>query len=70
MLHDQSDETVSHYTMMEQMLQEVEHHPYLGVEIANHMLWSHHVKNCTQKTRGILNFLEEVSANAQQGYSI
>ncbi len=47
----------SQYTMMGQMLQEVEHHPYLRFELANDLSWSHHVNNCTNKARGFLNFL-------------
>ncbi len=49
---------VSQYTMMGQKLQEVEHYPYLWVELANDLSWSHHVNNCTQKAHCIsLNFL-------------
>lgn len=39
------------------MLDEVEHHPYLGVEIANDLNWKHHVNQVTTKSTGILAFL-------------
>jgi hypothetical protein len=46
-----------HYTMMDQTLTKVDHHPYLGVELAKDLSWSHHINNTTRKAHNALNFL-------------
>ncbi len=49
--------------MTGQVLQEVEHHPYLRIEFANDLSWNYHVNNCTQKAHRFS--LEGTSACAQ-----
>ncbi len=57
-LHDQSDEEKGancvEYTMTGQVREAVEHYPYLGVELANDLSLSHHLKNCIQKAHGVI----------------
>ncbi len=43
--------------MMGQTLQQVEHHSYLGVELANDQSWSDHVNNYTEKIHDVFNCL-------------
>lgn len=38
-------------------LQEVNHHPYLGVELSSDLTWKHHISNITSKAHRILNLL-------------
>jgi hypothetical protein len=47
----------SHYKMLCHQLEEVEHHPYLGVEFSNDYSWSHHIDKVTGKAEKSLNFL-------------
>ena len=44
--------------MMGTDLQEVEHHPYLGVELSSKSDWGPHINNITAKDRKSLNFLQ------------
>jgi uncharacterized membrane protein len=46
------------------MLEEVEHHPYLGVELGNDLNWNHHIDQTTTKAIGIWHSLEGTSINA------
>ena len=46
------------YNMMGTDLQQVEHHPYLGVELSSKLDWGPHVNNITGKARKSLNFLQ------------
>ena len=38
-------------------LHQVDHHPYLGVELAKDLSWTHHINAITQKANRQLNFL-------------
>ena len=40
-----------------QTLKRAEHHPYLGVEIAKDLSWTHHINNITQSAHKTINFL-------------
>ena len=46
------------YNMMGTDLQQVEHHPYLGVELSSKLDWGPHINNITGKARKSLNFLQ------------
>ena len=39
-------------------LQEVDHHPYLGVELTSDLTWKTHISNITSKANRILNLLK------------
>jgi hypothetical protein len=45
------------YEMMGTILQEVEHHPYLGIELDNKLSWNNQIDQCTAKAHKTLNFL-------------
>ena len=45
------------YKMMGKCLQEVEHHPYLGIELDSKLNWDHQIDQCTAKAHKTLNFL-------------
>ena len=46
------------YTMMGTGLETMDHHPYLGVELASGLEWKHHIKQITGKAQRTLNFLQ------------
>ena len=46
------------YTMMGTELETMDHHPYLGVELASGLEWKHHIKQITGKAQRTLNFLQ------------
>ena len=46
------------YKMMGNTLEQMEHHPYLGVELSADLEWKHHVKAVTRKAHRSLNFLQ------------
>ena len=50
--------TKANYQMMGTTLEQNEHHPYLGVEIASGLEWKQHVNNISNKARRTLNFLQ------------
>ena len=45
------------YTINNIQLQEVSHHPYLGVELTSDLSWRTHISNITSKAERILNLL-------------
>ena len=45
------------YTMMGHPLEQVSHHPYLGLELDSNLSWSRHIANVSGKTTHCLNFL-------------
>ena len=49
--------SINNYNIDGGTLEEVEHHPYLGVELGNHLNWNHHIDQTTTKANGILAFL-------------
>jgi hypothetical protein len=51
------DPPTSTFTFCGQELEQVESHPYLGVEIDNKMTWSTHIKNTINKANRTLGFL-------------
>ena len=53
----QSIVSINNYNIDGSTLEEVEHHPYLGVELGNDLNWNHHIDQTTTKANGILTFL-------------
>ena len=49
--------SINNYNIDGSTLEEVEHHPYLGVELRNDLNWNHHIDQTTTKATGILAFL-------------
>ena len=45
------------YTMLGHRLQQVEHHPYLGVELSRNLDWGPHINNIIPKAQRSLNFI-------------
>ena len=45
------------YTIKGVQLQQVDHHPYLGVELTSDLTWKTHISNITSKANRILNLL-------------
>lgn len=45
------------YIMCGETLSQVQHHPYLGVELSHNLSWAHHVNIIAAKGHRILNFL-------------
>ena len=45
------------YTIKEVQLKQVDHHPYLGVELTTFLTWKTHISNITSKANRILNLL-------------
>ena len=45
------------YTMNTDKLENVSHHPYLGVELSNNLKWSNHINNVTLKANNALWFI-------------
>ena len=45
------------YEMMGSILEEVDHHPYLGIELDNKLNWNIQIDQCTAKAHKTLNFL-------------
>ncbi|MCG7875845.1 MAG: reverse transcriptase family protein, partial [Candidatus Thiodiazotropha endolucinida] len=45
------------YNINGSQLQEVSHHPYLGVELSSDLTWKNHISNITSKAHRILNLL-------------
>ena len=56
------------YTIKGVQLQEVDHHPYLGVELTSDLTWKTNISNITSKANRILNLLpgcnQEVKSKA------
>jgi hypothetical protein len=50
--------TKSTYSMMGSNLEQMEHHPYLGVELSAGLEWKHHIKRVTGEAHKTLNFLQ------------
>ena len=46
------------YSMMDKTLIDVEHHPYLGLELDNKLNWHKHISNITAKAQRKLNFIQ------------
>jgi hypothetical protein len=46
--------SINNYNIDVSTLEEVEHHPYLGVELGNDLNWNHHIDQTTTKANGIL----------------
>ena len=49
--------SINNYNIDGSTLEEVDHHPYLGVELGNDLNWNHHIDQTTTKANGILAFL-------------
>ena len=49
--------SINNYNIDGSTLEEVEHHPYLGVELGNDLNQNHHIDQTTTKAIGILAFL-------------
>ena len=45
------------YTIKGVQIQQVDHHPYLGVELTSDLTWKTHISNITSKANRILNLL-------------
>jgi len=45
--------SINNYNIDGSTLEEVEHHPYLGVELGNYLNWNHHIDQITTKAIGI-----------------
>ena len=45
------------YTIKGVQLQQIDHHPYLGVELTSDLTWKTHISNITSKANKILNLL-------------
>ncbi len=59
MLHasQQKDAIMFDYSIKGCILEEVDHPPYLGVELENDMSWNHHIRNITDKASRMLNIV-------------
>ena len=55
------------FNMVGVPLTEVEHHPYLGIELDNMLSWDIHLRNTQSKSTRILNMIRK---NFTQGTSI
>ena len=49
--------SINNYNIDGSTPEEVEHHPYLGVELGNDLNLNHHIDQTTTKANGILAFL-------------
>jgi hypothetical protein len=49
--------SINNYNIDGSTLEEVENHPYLGVDLGNNLNWNHHIDQTTTKVIGILAFL-------------
>ena len=56
------------YTMHDQVLENVDQNPYLGVQFTNTLKWDTHINNILAKANKSLGFLRRntVSANSQK----
>jgi len=54
------------YTIDNNTLLRVDHHPYLGVELTSDLTWKHHINNITGKANKILNLLRRHLYNCNQ----
>ena len=50
-------QVISQYKIYGKILEAVEHHPYLGVELQSDLKWDHHIKQITGKANRSLAFL-------------
>jgi hypothetical protein len=48
--------SINNYNIDGSTLEEVEHHPYLGVELGNDLNWNHHIDQTTTKANGLRQF--------------
>ena len=48
---------ITPYTMKEKRLEQVTHHPYLGLEISKDLTWSHHINKITTKANQMLGIV-------------
>ena len=55
--------TEHQYCMGNSVLQEVSHHPYLGVELANNLSWAKHINQTITSANGVLGLLRRNSWN-------
>ena len=53
------------YNIKRVQLQEVDHHPYLGVELTADLTWKTHISNITSKANRILNLLHRHLGNQE-----
>ena len=53
----QQNFTLTSYSINGVHLEEVDHHPYLGVELTSDLTWKTHISNITSKANIILNLL-------------
>ena len=47
-----------HYRMGDNLLKEVDHYPYLGVELASDLSWNKHIAQVSSKANRILGLLK------------
>lgn len=55
------------YTMFGHRLQQVEHHPYLGVELSRNLDWGPHINNIIPKAQRSLNFIRRNLGGCSSG---
>ena len=53
------------YTMNTDELENVSHHPYLGVELSKNLKWSNHINNVTLKANNAFGLSAGTSGGAQ-----
>ena len=55
--HQAAETSATQYNIEGSILEEVQHHPYLGVEITSDLTWKTHIANISGKANRILNLL-------------
>ena len=58
-IHRGRSSCLYNYTMCNTPLEDMEHHPYLGVEISNNLSWTHHITNVKIKANKCLNMVRQ-----------
>ena len=48
---------ITPYTMKGKRLEQVSHHPYLGLELSKDLTWSHHINKITTKANQMLGIV-------------
>ena len=51
------DKHLHNYSINGTVLEQVDHHPYLGVELTSNLTWKHHINNITGKATRTLNLI-------------
>ena len=53
------------YKIQDTILEPVEHHPYLGIEIQSDLKWNHHIHNTVRRANQTLGFIRRNCGNCE-----